>query len=52
MSQIRFLITDDEGRQHIRDVSPGTYTMGRDAGCDLVVPSPGVSRRHCRVVVE
>ena len=52
MSQIRFLITDDDGRQHIRDVLPGTYTMGRDAGCDVVVPSPGVSRRHCRVVVE
>ncbi|MFM8982056.1 MAG: adenylate/guanylate cyclase domain-containing protein [Spartobacteria bacterium] len=52
MSKIRFIITDDEGRQSIREVLPGSYTMGRDAGCDLVVSSPGVSRRHCRVVVE
>jgi len=52
MSKIRLIISNDEGGQDIRDVLPGSYTMGRDAGCDLVVSSPGVSRRHCRVVLE
>lgn len=52
MSKIRLIISNDEGGQDIRDVAPGSYTMGRDAGCDLVVSSPGVSRRHCRVSLE
>jgi EmrB/QacA subfamily drug resistance transporter len=30
----------------------GSATIGRDAGCDLQVPDPEVSRRHAKVTVQ
>jgi diguanylate cyclase (GGDEF)-like protein len=29
-----------------------TLTVGRDAGCDVVVPIDGISRRHCEIVMQ
>jgi ABC-type multidrug transport system ATPase subunit/pSer/pThr/pTyr-binding forkhead associated (FHA) protein len=26
-----------------------SITIGRDAGCDIIIPSPSVSDRHCRI---
>jgi pSer/pThr/pTyr-binding forkhead associated (FHA) protein len=37
-----------DGREYI--VSAGGLSFGRDAGCDVVIPSSEVSRRHAEVV--
>jgi len=33
-------------------VTPGDYVIGREAGCSLVVPVDGVSRRHAKLTVN
>jgi len=35
--------------QHIARLKPGTYTVGRDPSCDIVISDPYVSRRHARI---
>jgi pSer/pThr/pTyr-binding forkhead associated (FHA) protein len=37
-----------DGREYL--VPPAGLTFGRDAGCDVVIPSSEVSRRHAEVV--
>ncbi len=31
---------------------PGGLTIGRQSPCDVVIPAPDVSRRHCRIDVD
>ncbi len=33
-------------------LAQGTYTIGRDSDCDVVLPDRSVSRVHCRVTVD
>src|SRR4051812_16694031 len=44
---VAFLLIVDARVMH--DVPPEGLTIGRDAGCGLVLDSPEVSRRHARV---
>ena len=39
-----------DGSVRIEAIPPGTYELGRDASCQVVLPSPMVSRRHARVI--
>ena len=34
------------------DAAPGTWTLGRSRSCDIVLPEPGISRRHAEVSVR
>ena len=43
------LVSLVDGREYI--VSPTGISIGRDAGCDVVVPSPEVSRKHAELMV-
>ena len=43
------LVSLVDGREYI--VSPTGTSIGRDAGCDVVVPSPEVSRKHAELMV-
>jgi len=38
--------------QRIVRLKPGTYIVGRDPGCDIVIPDPYVSRRHARILYK
>ena len=42
------LVSLVDGREYT--VGPTGVTIGRDAGCDVVVPSPEVSRKHAELV--
>ena len=42
------LVSLVDGREYM--VSPTGTSIGRDAGCDVVVPSPEVSRKHAEVM--
>ena len=42
------LVSLVDGREYI--VSPTGTSIGRDAGCDVVVPSPEVSRKHAELM--
>ena len=43
------LVSLVDGREYI--ISPTGTSIGRDAGCDVVVPSPEVSRKHAELMV-
>jgi two-component system, cell cycle response regulator len=34
------------------DLEPGTFTIGRAPACELMLDSPGISRRHAELVVD
>lgn len=42
------LVSLVDGREYV--VGPTGISIGRDAGCDVVVPSPEVSRKHAELV--
>ena len=42
------LVSLVDGREYT--VGPTGVTIGRDAGCDVVVPSPEVSRKHAELI--
>jgi pSer/pThr/pTyr-binding forkhead associated (FHA) protein len=44
------LVSLVDGREYI--VSPTGISIGRDAGCDVVVPSPEVSRKHAELMAS
>lgn len=46
------LDTPDGKREHIRIPHAVSLVVGRDPSCDVVLPSPAVSRVHLRVRVE
>ncbi len=43
--------TQAGARRRVR-VGPGGVTIGRDASCEVVLPDPEVSRRHCEIEAE
>ena len=44
------LVSLVDGREYA--VADGGLSIGRDAGCDVVVPANSVSRRHARIALE
>jgi pSer/pThr/pTyr-binding forkhead associated (FHA) protein len=49
----RVIATDKDGREISRkELDAGEFTIGRDADRQMVIQSPSVSRRHCRVRVD
>jgi len=49
----RVIATDKDGREVSRkELEAGEFTVGRDADRQMVLQSPSVSRRHCRVRVD
>lgn len=49
----RVIATDKDGREIARkEMDAGEFTIGRDQDRQMVLASPSVSRRHCRVRVE
>jgi len=42
------LVSLTDGREY--SISGGSLLLGRDAGCDVVVPNKNVSRRHAEIV--
>ncbi len=50
--ETEIVITKD-GAELLRiTVTPGDYVIGREAGCALVVPVDGVSRRHAKLTIN
>ncbi|MEY5027342.1 MAG: hypothetical protein RLZZ244_2870 [Verrucomicrobiota bacterium] len=47
-----FLISNDDGSQHSLQLPPGDYLVGRDPSSDIVLSSPGVSRKHARLTLS
>lgn len=47
---VRLLWINDQGVVESATVRDVALVVGRDASCDVVLPSPRVSRRHCRVL--
>lgn len=49
----RVTATDREGREVARvDIEAGELSIGRDADRQMILASPSVSRRHCRLRVD
>ncbi|MCS6911822.1 MAG: FHA domain-containing protein [Myxococcales bacterium] len=49
----RVTATDREGREVARvEIEAGDLTIGRDADRQLILSSPSVSRRHCRLRID
>ena len=47
------IIFSKDGAELLRmKVPPGDYVIGREAGCTIVVPVEGVSRRHAKLIVN
>ena len=47
------IILTKDGAELLRTtVPPGDYVIGREAGCYLVVPGEGVSRRHAKLTIN
>mgnify|MGYP001601605389 CR=1 FL=1 len=47
---VRLLRLDEEGAVASVSIGNGALVIGREAGCDLVLASPRMSRRHCQVL--
>jgi adenylate cyclase len=52
MSFINLLVRNDDGREALSQVPPGSYVIGRELTCDVVIASQGVSRRHAMIHVS
>lgn len=52
MTEITFTLRSDDGSTTTLQLSPGTYTLGRDPRSDIVLQSLGASRRHARIEVS
>ncbi|NBV86531.1 MAG: FHA domain-containing protein, partial [Verrucomicrobia bacterium] len=48
MATITLQFTAD-GQQFVRRLPLGSYVLGRESACNVVVAAPGVSRRHARL---
>jgi serine/threonine protein kinase len=47
------IVVTKDGEELLRTkVTPGDYVIGREAGCSLVVPVDGVSRRHAKLTIN
>lgn len=49
---VRLIRFKDDGAKRSFRIKRGKCVIGRDAACDLQVPTPSVSRHHCEVVIE
>ncbi|MCK6461710.1 MAG: FHA domain-containing protein, partial [Planctomycetes bacterium] len=47
-----FLVWDSPAGRNVRELDRALVVIGRDAGSDLVLDDPTVSRRHALVQVE
>ena len=49
----RFILTLTEEDGSVREIQikPGSYVIGREEGCDIIVTSSDVSRRHARLTL-
>lgn len=52
MAKLTFIIRNDDGTETVQHHPPGTYIVGREAGCDVVIQALSISRKHCRLTVE
>jgi serine/threonine protein kinase len=47
------VIVTKDGTEILRTkLVPGEYTIGREAGCELVLPVDGVSRKHAKLTIN
>jgi len=51
MPPLLLCIQLDDGTTQSHSLPAGTYVIGREPGCDVIVNSQGVSRRHARLTV-
>jgi pSer/pThr/pTyr-binding forkhead associated (FHA) protein len=49
---VPFLVWDSQGGRNVRELDRALVVIGRDAGSDLVIDDPTVSRRHALVQVD
>ena len=49
---VRLIRFKDNGDRRSFRIKRGKCVIGRDAACDLQVPTPSVSRHHCEVVID
>jgi pSer/pThr/pTyr-binding forkhead associated (FHA) protein len=49
---VRLIRFKDDGAKRSFHIKRGKCVIGRDAACDLQVPTASVSRHHCEVVIE
>ena len=50
--ETEIVFTKDGAEIHRTIVTPGDYVIGRETGCEIVVPADGVSRRHAKLIVN
>ena len=50
--ETEIVFTKDGAEIHRMIVTPGDYVIGRETGCEIVVPADGVSRRHAKLIVN
>jgi len=50
--QLNLVVIQGTGRGEVISVRGSEFSIGRDPGCDLHLPSPVVSRRHAKLVVS
>ena len=50
--EVRLIRFKDDGSQRSFRIKRGKCVIGRDAACDLQIPTPSVSRHHCEVVID
>ena len=48
MATITLQFESADGRQFVRRLPIGSYVLGRESACNVVVAVPGVSRRHAK----
>jgi len=49
---VRLIRFKDDGAKRSFHIKRGKCVIGRDAACDLQIPTPSVSRHHCEVIIE
>ncbi|MCB9837977.1 MAG: FHA domain-containing protein [Phycisphaeraceae bacterium] len=49
---VRLFRFKDDGAKRSFHIKRGKCVIGRDAACDLQIPTPSVSRHHCEVVID
>ena len=50
--ETEIVVTKDGAELLRKKFTPGDYVIGREAGCCLVVPVDGVSRRHAKLTIN
>lgn len=50
-ASIHILIINEDGEEIRHSIEPGTYIIGRESSCSIVLSSPGISRKHARLTL-